>query len=562
MDHLFREIIVDNFAGGGGTSTGFFNATGRNVDVAINHSPSAIAMHEANHPDTEHYCESVYDVNPIDASKGQPIGLCWLSPDCTHFSKARSAKPVSKKIRGLAWVGVKWAALVKPRVIMLENVEEFCSWGPINEETNQPCMIRTGETFEGFKLALSTGLGKKHPAWKDVYHSLFEFNTNIKEKLTIFKAIKYGCGYDVEFNELRACDYGSPTIRKRLFMIARRDGHKIVWPQPTHGEPDSKDVKKGKLKPYRSAAECIDWNIPTYSIFLTKEEGKKVRVRRPLVDNTMQRIFKGLKKYVIDNSDPYFVSTYYGPKNDGSGFDRGSAYDQPVGTITAGGLRHALVQPFLTEHENASNQRVFNVKEPLRTQMASVKGGHFALCTANLIQHYGGFYKGSGRDMHQPLPTVTANDHNALCTSHIIKMRNGNIGSSMRAPMHTITSGGLHMGEVRAFLVKYYGNEQGGVNIKEPMHTVTTKDRLGLVTVDGSDYIIADIGMRMLQPRELFTAQGFPQDYIIDIGPNGKKATKTEQVARCGNAVPPQFSEALIRANMPELCTHPLEQTA
>lgn len=553
---LFREIIVDNFAGGGGTSTGFFNATGRHVDIAINHDPVAIAMHEANHPETEHYCESVWEVDPREAVKGRPVALCWLSPDCTHFSKARSGKPVSKKIRGLAWVAVRWAATVKPRVIMLENVEEFQTWGPIVD--GKPCPKNKGKEFRVFVNALKRQ------------------------------------GYKVEWKELRACDFGAPTIRKRLFMIARRDGQPIVWPKQTHGDPDSRAVKNKKLKPYRAASECIDWSEPCHSIFLTKEEGKKVGVKRPLVENTMKRIYKGLQKFVIENKDPFFISTYYGPQKDGKGYLRGSGINEPIGTITSGGLRHALVAPYLTEHANGSHQRVFDTKEPLRTQMASVKGGHFALVApfmtkfntgavgyginepthtvtaggkqarpgtantqgiiaCNLVKHYGGGYNGNGNDVKKPLSTVTTTDHNALVSSHLIKMRNNNYGSHIDNPMHTITSGGLHMGEVRAFLVKYYGTATG-TSLKEPMHTIVNKDRFGLVTVKGQDYIVADIGMRMLQPRELYRAQGFPDDYIIDPKVNGKKITKSQQVAKCGNSVPPQFSEALIKANLPELC--------
>lgn len=556
MDTLFNEIIVDNFAGGGGTSTGIYQATGRHVDVAINHSPSAIAMHEANHPKTEHYCESVYEVNPIEASKGMPVGLCWLSPDCTHFSKARSGKPVSKKIRGLAWVGVKWAALVKPRVMMLENVEEFCTWGPIDEATNQPCIIRKGETFEGFKLALSTGLGKDHPSWSDAYYSLFQFNTDLEEKLKIYKAIKHGCGYQVEFKELRACDYGAPTIRKRLFMIARRDGHPIIWPTPTHADKDNLAVKKGKLKPYRAAAECIDWTIPCHSIFLTKEEGRAVGVKRPLAENTMKRIFKGLKKFVIDANDPFFISTYYGPKSDGTGFDRGSKIDQPIGTVTSGGMRHALVAPYITKFNNGATG--YKVDEPVHTitsggkQKRAGTANNQGLITCNLVKHYGGGYNGSGNDIRTPLSTVTTTDHNALCTSHLIKYYGSEKdGASLNEPMHTVVSKD-RFGLVKTFLKKHYEKENLAASNADPM--------FGLVNVNGSDYMIADIGMRMLQPRELFTAQGFPEDYIIDVGPNGKKATKAEQVARCGNAVPPQFSEALVRANLPEMCLNTNKQ--
>lgn len=421
---LFKEIVVDNFAGGGGASSGIEMATGRSVDIAINHDPDAIAMHKMNHPDTKHYCESVWDVNPREAVDGLPVGLCWLSPDCKHFSKAKGGKPVEKKIRGLAWVAVRWAATVKPRVIMLENVEEFKTWGPIVD--GMPCPKRKGKTFQSFVRALERQ------------------------------------GYQVEFKELRACDYGAPTIRKRLFMVARRDGLPIVWPKPTHGKPDTPEVKSGKLKPWRTAAECIDWSIPCPSIFERK---------KPLAENTLKRIAKGIQKFLIESDKPFIVSE---------------------------------VTPFITEHANASSQRNMALNEPLRTQCAWVKGGHFALVSAFLAKHYTGVV---GASLETPTPTVTTVDHNALVTSHIIKMRGTNIGHRTDEPAHTITAGGLHLGEVRAFLLKYYGTNIGH-KVDEPIHTVTTKERFGIVTVKGVDYQIVDIGMRMLQPRELFKAQG------------------------------------------------------
>lgn len=533
---LFREIIVDNFAGGGGASTGIEMATGRSVDIAINHDPDAIAMHKTNHPTTEHYPESVWDIRPQEVVKGRPVALVWLSPDCKHFSKAKGGKPVEKQIRGLAWVAVRWAATVKPRVIMLENVEEFQTWGPLAGD--KPCPKRKGRTFKSFINALKRQ------------------------------------GYQVDYKELRACDYGAPTIRKRLFLIARRDGQPIVWPKPTHGAPDSLPVKAGKLLPYRTAAECIDWSIPCPSIFDRK---------RPLAENTMKRIARGIQKFVIDNPEPFIVS-YYGPKK-GEHF-RGLPLTQPLPTQTTEN-RFALVQPFITEHANASNQRNMPADEPLRTQCAGVKGGHFAvvapviarqfgksighsplsplgtitpggmgksqLVTAHLAQHYGGGYNGAGQPLFKPVPTVTVVDHNALVTSNLIKLRGTNTGSKTDEPMHTITAGGMHIGEVRAFILKYYGTNIGH-KVDEPLQTITAKHRFGLVTVKGETYQIVDIGMRMLQPHELFKAQGFPYDYIIDVDHTGKHYPKFKQVARCGNAVPPPFAEHLVKANLPEMC--------
>lgn len=531
--NLFDEIAVDNFAGGGGASTGIEMALGRSPEIAINHDPDAIAMHTVNHPSTEHYCESVWDIVPRDVVAGRPVGLVWLSPDCKHFSKAKGSTPVSKKIRGLAWVALRWAVQVRPRVIMLENVEEFQTWGPLlidSEGNARPDPAKKGRTFNSFINALRRQ------------------------------------GYKVEWRELRACDYGTPTIRKRLFLIARRDGAPIVWPKQTHGDPASAEVKAGKLQPWRTAADIIDWSIPCPSIFLTQEEAKiqGLKVKRPLAENTMRRIAKGLERFVINATEPFIVPV-----------DRNSA-----------------LAPFITEHANASHQRNMSADEPLRTICAQVKGGHFALVspviarqfgrsvgqsvedplgtvmakadksqliTAFLAKHYTGVV---GAELTKPLPTVTTVDHNALVTSHLVKLRGTcQHGQPVTEPMPTVTAGGLHIGEVRAFLLKYYGNDST-IPCSEPLHTVTTRDRFGLVTVRGEDYQIVDIGMRMLEPHELFAAQGFPAGYVIAHDANGKKFTKTAQVARCGNSVPPPMSAALVRANLPEMCADAQEVAA
>lgn len=478
-----RGLIIDNFAGGGGASTGIEMAIGRSVDIAINHDPDAIAMHAVNHPNTLHYCESVFDVDPLQATAGMPVDLTWLSPDCTHFSKAKGSKPVSKFIRGLGWIAVRWALKARPKTMMMENVEEYKTWGPLvadAEGNHFPCPDRKGETFAAFVAVLTTGITADHPALAECCEFL-----GITDPTPLIK----GLGYKVEWRELRACDYGAPTIRKRLFMIMRCDGRPIVWPAPTHGKPDSKEVKAGLLKPYRTAAECIDWSIPCPSIFNRK---------KPLADATMKRIAKGIVRYVIESK-----------------------------------------KPFIAEHASASKVNV----------------GHFALVSAFLAKHYGGNYSGAGADLTTPMPTVTSVDHNALVTSHLIKLRGTcRDGQQVTNPMPTITAGGTHVGEVRAFLLKYYGNEADGCELQEPLHTITGRDRFGLVTVNGVDHVIVDIGMRMLQPHELFKAQGFPEHYIIDRDASGKPMTKTAQVARCGNSVPPPFAEALVRANLPELC--------
>ncbi|WP_324018115.1 DNA cytosine methyltransferase [Aeromonas caviae] len=562
--NLFDEIVVDNFAGGGGASTGIEMALGRSPEIAINHDPDAISMHTVNHPETEHYCESVWDIVPRDVVAGRPVGLVWLSPDCKHFSKAKGSTPVSKKIRGLAWVTLRWAATVRPRVIMLENVEEFQTWGPLlidSEGSARPDPAKKGRTFNSFINALRRQ------------------------------------GYRVEWRELRACDYGTPTIRKRLFLIARRDGAPIVWPKPTHGDPASAEVKAGKLLPWRTAADIIDWSIPCPSIFLTQEEAKAqgLNVKRPLAEATMRRIAKGVERFVIDAAEPFIVKCNHTSNRTVYDAFRGQGLDEPLQTITQK-LGYAIVQPllapFITEHANASHQRNMPADEPLRTICAEVKGGHFALVapviarqfgnsvgqsvenplgtvmakadksqlvTAFLAKHYTGVV---GAELTQPLPTVTTVDHNALVTSHLVKLRGTcQHGQPVTEPMPTVTAGGLHIGEVRAFLLKYYGTDST-IPCSEPLHTVTTRDRFGLVTVRGEDYQIVDIGMRMLEPHELFAAQGFPADYVIDHDATGKKFTKTAQVARCGNAVCPPLAAALVRANLPEMCADAQEVAA
>ena len=492
------EIVVDNFAGGGGASTGMEIGLNRHVDIAINHDKAAIDMHRMNHPEAEHYCESVWDVDPVKACRDRPVGLAWFSPDCRHFSKAKGSKPVEKNIRGLAWVAVRWAALVPVRVFMLENVEEFLTWGPLVEVSPgvfKPDKERSGETFEAFVLALTTGLPKDHPAWTEIKEALGD---NFP-----YESIENGLGYKVEHKTLRACDYGAPTIRKRFFLVARNDGLDIKWPKPTHGE------KGSGLLPFVTAADIIDWSVPVRSIF-----GRK----KPLAEKTMERIAKGLKRFVFDSDAPFVVP-------------------------------EEIQTPFITEHANGSNQRNMPANEPLRTICAQVKGGHFALVTAYIAKHFSGV---TGSDLEEPLHTVTTTDHNALVTSHMIKMRGTNIGHKTNEPVHTISAGGLHVGEVRAFLLKYYGTSYAE-SIDTPIGTVTTKDRFGLVTVMGDLYQIVDIGMRMLEPHELFAAQGFPIDYKFSHNSEGKKLSKASQVARCGNAVCPPVAQALVEANLPNI---------
>ncbi|MBQ6250205.1 DNA cytosine methyltransferase [Ruminococcus sp.] len=458
---FFRELIVDNFAGGGGASTGIELATGRYVDIAINHDPDAILMHKTNHPYTTHYCESVWEVDPVKICEGHPVGLMWLSPDCKHFSRAKGGKPVDKNVRGLAWIAVKWAATVKPRVIILENVPEFVTWGPL--KGGYPDKNKIGTTFRSFVNAL-----KMH-------------------------------GYEVQWKELRACDYGAPTIRKRFFLIARCDGKPIIFPEPTHG---------AGLKPYRTAAECIDWSIPCKSIF-----GRS----KPLAEKTMKRIARGLDKFTLRADEPFIVPIGYGERS-------GQA------------------------------PRVNSISEPISTIVSTVKQ---SVVIPSVQKYFSGVV---GSSLSDPLGTVTTHDRCGLVESHLCVLRNNEDCKPLTEPLPTVCTSAGHFAEIRTRLCKYPPeidlghwsevrkllNEYCGYSIAD--------DEVLLLNIEGEEYYINDIGLRMLEPRELYRAQGFPDDYIIDHDYKGNLYSRTKQVARCGNAVPPPFAEALVRANLPEMC--------
>lgn len=538
---IAHELVVDLFAGGGGASCGIEQAIGRHVDIAVNHDPEAVSLHEANHPQTRHYVSDVFEVDPLAVCGEQPVGLLWASPDCKHFSKAKGGKPVSKRIRGLAWVVIRWAKAVRPRIICLENVEEFQTWGPLADD-GRPCPQRKGSTFRRWVAQLQ------------------------------------GLGYAVEWRELRACDYGAPTIRKRLFLVARCDGQPIVWPAPTHGP------KGSKLRPYRTAAECIDWSLPCPSIFERE---------RPLAEATMRRIAHGVKRYVMEAAQPYIVRIGHTGHGDGG---KAHAVSQPLSTVTSkaehllsvptlvqtgygerpgqtprvpgldkplgtcvDGQKHGLVAAFLAKHfggEPQAGKTAAALHDPAPTVLAS--GGPQALVAAQLVDAAHADVSPTGvkrwgkghRDIGQPLGTVTASGNAALVTSHLLTNTTGHPGAPADEPMRTITTGGHHA-EVRALLLKYYGTDQDP-QLSEPLHTVTTKDRFGLVTVAGQDYVIADIGMRMLQPRELYRAQGFPEAYIIGRGADGRQLSKAAQVRMCGNSVCPPLARAIVAANYSE----------
>lgn len=618
--NLLDEIIVDNFAGGGGASTGIELATGRVVDIAINHDPDAILMHRTNHPHTMHYQASVWDVDPVEVCRGRPVGLAWFSPDCKHFSKAKGGKPVDKNIRGLAWIVLRWAGTVRPRVIILENVEEFQTWGPVRR--GHPVKSKTGQTFR---------------QWLGQLEAL---------------------GYTVEWRELVAADYGAPTTRKRFFLIARSDERPIVWPEPTHAPADSQEVKAGTKKPWRSAAEIIDWNLPTPSIFATKEEVRErygVAAVRPLARNTMRRVARGVDKFVIRSASPFLVIVNHAGEFRGQGLAEplqtitakhgygvaspvmapltmhnnqnavGTSITDPVNTITgtgAGGHQMLITPTLAAIGQTGGGDRCRSMEEPTHTQVSKaeecvvcpamiqyhteqterVRGqgvtdpimtidasNRYGLAAATLTKYYNGdhnqdaaaplhtittrdregvtvanlskFYGGVvGAAASDPLPTVTAVDHNAIQTAHMVKMKGTNLGGQAQDPLQTITAGGGHHGVVATRIVKAepgadlqnWPKIRAALNEFCDYHLEDTE--VILFSIGGAWYFMADIGLRMLTPRELYRANGFPDDYKIDRDYTGKEYGKTKQVARCGNAVPPPFATALVRANLPEWC--------
>lgn len=517
---MSEPLIIDMFAGGGGASLGIERATGRKIDIAINHNAAAIRMHAANHPGALHLQDDVRKVKPLAVVGGRAVDLLWASPDCTHHSKAKGGKPRSKRLRGLAWMVVRWLKLTQPNLLFLENVEEFAQWGPLLDD-GRPCPFRKGESFK---------------RW--------------------IRAIK-SLGYKVEWRVLVAADFGAPTTRKRLYLIARRDGRPIVWPDPTHAKDPGGNLHTMHLAKWRSAAECIDWTIPCPSIFERK---------KPLAENTQKRIAEGIRRYVIECAEPFLVGI---DNASGSGVWAG---DEPLRTVT-GENRFGLVAPSLVQtgygEREGQSPRVMDITQPLGTVLGE---NHRALCAAFLAKHYTGVVgqaagdplgtvtavdhhsavvaticgvggragQSPPRGLNSPLATVTAKADAAIVTAQLEVMYSNSAGANLREPMPTITASG-HLAEVRAFLTKWYGTGCGQ-KLSDPAATVTSKDRLGLVLVRGEQYQIVDIGLRMLRPRELARAMGFPDDYQLP-------GTITEQVARIGNAVCPDMAEALVRAN-------------
>lgn len=592
---MIDEIIVDSFAGGGGASTGIEVATGRVVDIAINHDADAILMHRTNHPFTEHFQASVWDIDPKEVCKGRPVGLLWASPDCKHFSKAKGSALVDRNIRGLAWVVLRWAATVRPRVIMLENVEEFVTWGPVRK--GKPVKKHAGETFK---------------KWKNQLLAL---------------------GYTVDHRELVAADYGAPTSRKRFVLVARCDGRPIVWPERTHAPADSPEVKSGKCKPWRAAAEIIDWSLPMYSIFDTKEQIKQkygVNAVRPLADNTLRRIICGTDKYTIKNEKPFFlIPTGYGERDGqaprthdpdkplstvvstvkqnlaapivapftfaNTGFSVGQSAEEPIGVVrTSGGIflgaanlvsyhadengkarvngldgllptvdasnRFGLTTAHLTEYYGNGNP--IPLDEPMRTVTSHDREG---LLACHLDKYFGGGYSGVGNDLDDPLTTITQEPRHSMVAAHVAEFKGKDKGQSAEEPLRTITAGGGEFGAVKTVIERYDGNRDLGYwpEIRKLLNKYCgyklTQNEVLLLIVGGVPFYIRDILLRMLAPRELYNAMGFPPDYIIDHDYTGKEYGKSKQVARCGNAVCPPMAEAVVRANLPEWCGGKIE---
>lgn len=589
-----EELICDLFAGGGGWSSASEMATGMSPHIAINHNPKAVAMHQINHPDTKHYTTDIFEINPITVTKGKPVGLLLASPDCTHFSIARGSAPVSKRVRSLAWVICRWGGMVSPRVIIAENVKEIQTWGPLVAKRDP----KTGRVLK--KDGSVAEKGERVP----VENQLLVPDKK-RAGQTYKRFIKHlkSLGYEIETRELVAADYGAPTIRKRWFMIARCDGEAIKWPEQTHAKKGSEAVKNGEMLPWVPVSTCIDWSLPAYSIFLTKEEVKeqKLPCKRPLAPATMDRIAKGCNKYVIDDPEPFIVHVQNASSNAVNSIDEpirtitahpkgggmcvaipfitknytgvvGQALTDPIGTVTTidhNSLIMAKVVPFVIT--NTSNHAPTNIDEPLPTlttggQQALVLGAvertdsglHKTEATENdeniIAAHvYRDFGQSIGSSLDEPIGTITGtgNGKAGVIVSFMTKLKGTNIGEELNEPLHTITAGGLHHGIVSAYLVRYHGSEKGGRDIEEPIGTLTSKDEyaLAMTVINGESYCVVDILLRMLSPRELYLAQGFPPSYIIDRGADGELFTVAEQVSMCGNSVSPILGCVIIKAN-------------
>lgn len=570
-----HERIADNFAGGGGASEAIRQAFGRDPDIAVNHDGEALAMHEANHPTTRHYREDVLLVDLQRAIGDGPLGAAWFSPTCTHFSRAKGFNILDQKTRGLAWVVLKWGVQLAPRLMFLENVEEFMTWGPLDNH-GRPIKEHKGRTFQAFIAALTTGLAKDHP-------DLPEIVATLGEDFPV-ERIFAGLGYKVEWRVLRACDYGAGTIRKRLFMVMRRDGIAIRWPTPTHGHPDSPEVKSGRLLPFITAADCIDWSIPCRSIFDRK---------KPLAPATLRRVGRGFERYVKDAARPYIVDTAHGEvsANGAQRWGEGvHSIDKPLGTVTAGGCSSALVTASLVQYYKSGSQNVA-IDRPSPTVVTKDRMG---VTCAYLAKHYKGVV---GASVEQPMPTVTTQDHSSLVTAHLVtidnksnnngaydaaaplativtenrhavvtsnlvKLRGTSTAAAVNEPLATVSAGGQHHAEMRTTLAQPGQDDARREKIRaflrEYCPSLKDAECPELVTINGELMEVVDIGLRMLVPRELANAQGFPRNYILDpfytyTNARGRQVTKrlsaSAQVRMIGNSVSPPPAVAVIAAN-------------
>ena len=573
------EIIVDNFAGGGGASTGIEIATGRLVALAVNHDPAAILMHKTNHPYTEHFQASVWDIDPVAVCRSRPVGLAWFSPDCKHFSKAKGAALVDRKIRGLAWITLRWAAKVRPRVIILENVEEFQTWGPVRK--GKPVKKLAGTTFRKFIDQLTE------------------------------------LGYTVEYRELIAADYGAPTSRKRFYMVARCDGKPIVWPKPTHSKTGADGLPK-----WRSAAEIIDWSLPCPSVFASKAEIMDrygLKAVRPLAKNTMRRVIRGVDKFTIRSGKPFFVIQQKF-QNAAQNIEKplttvtavgahelckpllapvtvtntsnsvGGTVGAPVHTVTTAGNQMLVTPSLVSIGQTGGGDRIRDLREPVPTTVSKQEAclvspsliqyhteqtehvrasglgtpintvdasNRYGLTCANLVEYYTG---GRPLDVQDPMHTVTSHDREAVVAAHVVKFKGDNLGHGADEPMQTVTTSAGEFAVCKVYLAKMHGGDELGYwplirdLLNEFCGYTLAEDEVLLLEISGALYYIADIGLRMLSPRELYNAMGFPPDYIIDRDYEGNEYKKSAQVARCGNAVCPPVASALVRANLPEWC--------
>lgn len=620
------EVIVDNFAGGGGASTGIELATGREVSVAINHDPDAIRLHKTNHPYTRHVCESVWEVDPVEITGGRPVGLAWFSPDCKHFSRAKGGVPVKKEIRGLSWVILRWALRNPPRVIMMENVPEIRDWGPLKlagydkdgKEIWCPDPKRKGETFDAFIGMLSEGVREDHPAIREACEFL-----KIDPEGEEAQRLIGGLGYDVKWWLLVAADLGAPTTRKRFALVARNDGRPIVRPKRTHAPQGSAEVQSGKLQAWRPAAEIIDWGHPMYSIFETKQEIREkygATVVRPLAENTLRRIIRGVDKYTIKSGKPFLVECNHSGAGhvydawkpigtvtahcteglcepilspatfSNTGGSTGEPADKPVPTVRTGGgigLAAASLMQYHTEQQEEETRGQMP-DEPIRTidganrfglisaHLTEYYGngkpispesplhtvtGHDreALCGVHVVKYYGGII---GSEAGAPLPTVTAIDHNALAAAHIVEFKGKNNGQDARFPLRTITAGGGEFAVCEAVVMQYVPAPGADFGHWDEVRKLLNRfcgydlaeDEIILLRIGGAWYFIRDILLRMLTPKELYRAMDFPEDYQFERDYTGREYPRSKQVEKCGNAVPPSFAAALVRANMPEWC--------